>query len=41
VEGLLKEKYRITHSTLQIEYAACQDEVCVFRRQAMHMEDGK
>ena len=35
VEALLKEKYRITHSTLQLEYAACLDEVCVFRRMAV------
>ena len=31
-ERLLKEKFRISHTTLQLEYEACQDEVCVFRR---------
>jgi len=31
-ERLLRDDFNISHSTLQLEYEACQDEVCVFRR---------
>jgi len=31
-EALLRQEFKIVHTTLQIEYEACEGEICVFRR---------
>jgi len=32
MESLLKDKFNISHTTLQLEYELCKDDMCVFRQ---------